>query len=115
MFKFADDTKLVAKVGTEEDREVLRGDDPSSLFGWSQDWQMLFNLEKCAVMPFGFNNVEERVELGGRVLVSHTNEIIIIIIMSLMPVSSPDEDIGGDLGIIVQSNLKLDMVQQGGK
>ena len=26
VLKFADDTKLVARVGTEEDREVLRGD-----------------------------------------------------------------------------------------
>ena len=41
--KFADDTKVVARVGTEKDREVLRGD-LVSLFGWSQDWQMLFNL-----------------------------------------------------------------------
>ena len=88
MLKFADDTKLVAKVGTEEDREVLRRD-LVSLFGWSQDWQMLFNLDKCAVMHFGFNNMGESKELGGKVLVSHTSE--------------------RDLGVIVHSNLKVDM------
>ena len=88
VLKFADDTKLVAKVGSEEDREVLRGD-LIGLFGWSQDWQMLFNLDKCAVMHFGFNNIGENVELGGKILASHTSE--------------------RDLGVIVQSNLKVDM------
>ena len=44
MLRFADDTKVVARVGTEEDREGLRGD-LVSLFRWSQDWQMLFNLD----------------------------------------------------------------------
>ena len=88
VLKFADDTKVVARVGTEEDREVLRRD-LVSLFGWSQDWQMLFNLDKCAVMHFGFNNIGESMELGGKLLVSHTSE--------------------RDLGVIVQSNLKVDM------
>ena len=58
MLKFADDTKLVARFEMDEDREVLRGD-LISLFGWSRDWQMLFNLDKCAVMHFGFNNMGE--------------------------------------------------------
>ena len=87
VLKFADDTKVVARVGTE-DREVLRRD-LVSLFGWSQDWQMLFNLDKCDVMHFGFNNIGESMELGGKLLVSHTSE--------------------RDLGVIVQSNLKVDM------
>ena len=49
---------------------------------------MLFNLDKCAVMHFGFNNTGENVELGGKILASHTNE--------------------RDLGVFVQSNLKVD-------
>ena len=48
---FADDTKLVA----EEDRERLR-QDLVKLYKWSEDWQMLFNLDKCSVMHFGFGN-----------------------------------------------------------
>ena len=48
---------------------------------------MLFNLDKCAVMHFGFNNIRESMELGGKLLVSHTSE--------------------RDLGVIVQSNLKV--------
>ena len=87
VLKFADDNKVVARVETE-DREELRGD-LVSLFGWSQDWQMLFNLDKCTVMHFGFNNIEEIMELGGKLLVSHTSE--------------------RDLDVIVQSNLKVDM------
>ena len=63
----------MARVGTEEDREVLIWD-LVSLFGWSQDWQMLFNLDKCAVMHFGFNNIGESMELGRKLLVSHTSE-----------------------------------------
>ena len=49
---------------------------------------MLFNLDKCAVMHFGFNNIGESMELGGKLLASHTSE--------------------RDLGVIVQSNLKVD-------
>ena len=43
VLKFADNTKLVARVGSEEDRERLR-QNPIELFKWSEDWQMLFNL-----------------------------------------------------------------------
>ena len=50
---------------------------------------MLFNLDKCAVMHFGFNNFGESMELGEKLLVSHTSE--------------------RDLGVIAQSNLKVDM------
>ena len=53
VLKFADDTKLVARVGSEEDRERLR-QDLVELYKWSEDWQMLFNLDKCSVMHFGF-------------------------------------------------------------
>ena len=40
-------------------------------------------------MHFGFNNIGESMELGGKLPVSHTSE--------------------RDLGVIVQSNLKVDM------
>ena len=36
--------------------------------GWSQDWQMLFNLEKCSVMHMGKRNQELSYEMGGKVL-----------------------------------------------
>ena len=37
VLKFGDDTKLVARVGSEEDRERLR-QDLIELFKWSEDW-----------------------------------------------------------------------------
>ena len=63
VLKFADDTKLVARVGLEEDRERLK-QDLIELFKWSEDWQMLFNLDKCAVMHFGLANEGMEVRLG---------------------------------------------------
>src|SRR6218665_2808252 len=38
------------------------------MFRWSQDWQMLFNLEKCSVMHMGKRNQELSYEMGGKVL-----------------------------------------------
>ena len=42
VLKFEDDTKLVARVGSEEDEERQ---DLIELFKLSEDWQMLFNLD----------------------------------------------------------------------
>ena len=53
--KFADDTKLCAKVNSEEDAKILR-EDLGRLFKWSEDWNMLFNIDKCAVMHVGRKN-----------------------------------------------------------
>ena len=90
MLKFADDTKLVARVGSEEDRERLR-QDLIELFRWSEDWQMLFNLDNCAVMHFGFANEGMEVRLGDKVLGAQKSE--------------------RDLGVIMQSDLKVDNKQ----
>jgi len=32
--------------------------DLNKMFIWSQDWQMLFNIDKSKVIHFGFNNKE---------------------------------------------------------
>ena len=47
--KFADDTKLCRAVGDDQEADIL-WEDLRRMFRWSQDWQMLFNLEKCSVM-----------------------------------------------------------------
>ena len=83
----ADDTKLVAMVGSEEDRERLR-QDLIELFKWSEDWQTLFNLDKCAVMHFKFTNEGMEVRLGNKVLRAQKSE--------------------SDLRFIMQSDLKMD-------
>ena len=46
VLKFADDTKLFCKVGSDDNFAKLRAD-LRKLCNWSEDWQMLFNLDKC--------------------------------------------------------------------
>ena len=41
--------------------------DLTEFFKWSEDWQMLFNLNKCAVMHFWFANEGMEVRLGDKV------------------------------------------------
>jgi len=55
LFKFADDTKLVGTVSSEVQIEQLRTD-LKWFYGWSVDWQMLFNTDKCKVVHFGYKN-----------------------------------------------------------
>ena len=50
--KFADDTKLVGNVTTEEQVTSMR-QDLKELYRWSEDWLMMFNTEKCKVIHFG--------------------------------------------------------------
>jgi hypothetical protein len=56
ILKFADDTKLYGQVGTAEDIAKLTND-RERLAGWSKEWLMLFNVEKCKVMHIGFGNI----------------------------------------------------------
>jgi len=84
--KFADDTKLYSCVSSQSQIESLRND-LASLFKWSMDWQMLFNLDKCKVMHFGRSNIKADYRMGGKVLEVVTEE--------------------RDLGIIVQNDLKV--------
>ena len=87
VLQFADRTKLVSRVESEEDRERLR-QDLIELFKWSEDWQVLFNFKKCDVMLFGFANEGMEVRLCDKVLGVQKSE--------------------RDLGVIVQNGLKVD-------
>ena len=53
LLKFADDTKLMGKVGRFEKIEKLRGD-MKKLGAWSK---MVFIADKCKVLHSGHNNV----------------------------------------------------------
>ena len=55
ILKFADDTKIYRVVKSADDIDSFRSD-LYNLVSWSKDWQMLFNVEKCEVMHFGYNN-----------------------------------------------------------
>ena len=50
--KFADDTKLVGNVTTDDQVAGMR-QDLKELYRWSEDWLMMFNTEKCKVIHYG--------------------------------------------------------------
>ena len=55
LIKFADDTKGLHKIDSDDDARKLQNN-LDSLSKWSCEWQMLFNLDKCHVLHFGKNN-----------------------------------------------------------
>ena len=55
IFIYADDTKIVRKISTEDDRRELQGD-LNDLIGWTRPWQLKFNAAKCKVMHIGSGN-----------------------------------------------------------
>jgi len=67
ILKFADDTKLIKNVGTANDVNILR-DDLNKMVRWSEDWQMLFNIDKCKVMHVGRTNKSEQYDMSGVLL-----------------------------------------------
>src|SRR6218665_2299146 len=54
-------------VGDDQEADIL-WEYLRRMFRWSQDWQMLFNLEKCSVMHMGKRNQGLSYEMGGKVL-----------------------------------------------
>ena len=50
--RFADDTKLIHPAKSIVERDLW------TLYKWSVDWQMEFNVNKCSVIHFGNNNKE---------------------------------------------------------
>ena len=73
ILKFSDDTKIVGVVSTSEGVMQIR-QDLVDLYHWSNDWQMLFNTDKCNVMHLGNKNPCVKYDLGGRELESILEE-----------------------------------------
>ena len=65
--KFADDTKAIRKVPSSEYAFTLQ-EDLHNLYKWSQDWQLLFNKDKCKCIHFGFNNMQYDYFIGGELI-----------------------------------------------
>ena len=61
IWKFADNSKIYNKVCNEADTKIISGD-LKKLFQWSEDWQMLFNVDKCIVLHMGSRNQRGKVE-----------------------------------------------------
>jgi ribonucleases P/MRP protein subunit RPP40 len=55
LLNFGDDTKVFRVVTNANDIEKLQLD-LINLCEWSNDWLMLFNVDKCKIVHFGFNN-----------------------------------------------------------
>jgi len=85
VLKFADDTKIFGRVGSDADRDKIQHD-LDKLESWSRDWQMAFNVDKCKVMHMGRHNRRQTYQLNNRVLESVDDE--------------------KDLGVTVTSDLK---------
>jgi len=49
ILKFADDTKIFSRINNCLDSERLQSD-LLQLIRWSEEWQMLFSVNKCKVM-----------------------------------------------------------------
>jgi hypothetical protein len=62
--KFADDTKVGHPVQSVEDRDLLQSQ-LDSLYKWSQDWGMEFNVDKCKVLHYGKKNHEYSYTMNG--------------------------------------------------
>ena len=88
ILKFADDTKIFCKVGSDINCAKLRAD-LRKLYNWSEDQQMLFNLDKCKIMHFAYNNPNNIFLLG------HILETV-------------DEE--NDLGVMIRKDLKASSV-----
>ena len=55
ILKFADDTKIFGPAQCHRDREYLQKD-LEKLVSWAEQWQMVFNVDKCKVMHMGRSN-----------------------------------------------------------
>jgi len=60
-------TALFNVVSDIDDVNKLQ-DDLKNLCKWSEDWLMLFNVDKCKVMHIGNNNGKAKYEMNGKIL-----------------------------------------------
>ena len=84
--KFADDTKCYQVVKTQEDRERFQAM-LDNLAKWSNDWQMLFNVDKCHVLHIGKRNPEFQYNWGAGQLevTEEEKDVGVMIAKSLKP------------------------------
>ena len=64
--KFADDTKIGRVVNSEGGQSLQ--EDIDGLVRWAEQWQMVFNSDKCKVMYFGRRNKMREYLMNGKVV-----------------------------------------------
>lgn len=86
LFKFADDTKGVKVIKDQSSATELQ-EALNSLFAWSQEWQMLFNVDKCHVIHMGKSNPKFPYYINGNqlVVVEEEKDLGVIIHQSCTP------------------------------
>ena len=86
IFKFADDTKLMAPVSNQEQITELQ-EDLASAFHWAGKWQMEFNTGKCKCIHFGHANRKHEYTMGAQKIAHSTeeNDLGVVINQSLSP------------------------------
>jgi hypothetical protein len=52
---YADDSKVIANVNNEQDKEILQ-EDLDNIMKWSNEWLIKLNIDKCKIMHFGTSN-----------------------------------------------------------
>ena len=87
VLKFADDTKVMKVIDNHHCHADLQND-IKGLEKWAKLWQMQFNVDKCKMMHFGFNNTRHTYTMNNKELQTVSEE--------------------KDLGVIIQDNLKVD-------
>ena len=83
MSRSLDDTKIYAKTS---DCDSLQ-DDLISISDWANKWNLTFNVDKCKVIHYGYNDPENQYPLNNNYLKSATEE--------------------NDLGVLFERDLKF--------
>ena len=80
ILKFADDTKIFG-ITNDIYQQLKLQEDLNTLFQWSSEWQMLFNIDKCKVMHLGRHNALQKYTLNNQALatVSHEKDLGVVI------------------------------------
>ena len=67
---YADDYKYISIIKEKEDTRSIQ-QDINELQKWAKTWQISFNYEKCKVMHFGRNSIENEytIDLGENLIV----------------------------------------------
>ena len=61
---FADDTKCYRATRDVNDNVTLQ-EDINDIYKWSETWQLGFNLDKCHMLPLGYNNRKHQYNING--------------------------------------------------
>ena len=71
--KFADDAKVFSEVSSLDKVANLQSD-LDKLYKWSEDWQMMFNAQRCKCVHIGYKNTYGNNSIGGVVVTNSSYE-----------------------------------------